>query len=444
MLFTSTRNNKLEVSFSRAVKDCLPEDGGVFVPSPNAFEDLRRWIYYINEQTSFTSIAGTLTSAFMQNEFSPIICQTIAEKAFPFSPVITQLDDNLFNLELYHGYTGCYRDFGVSYLCSYLETTHELNGGNSVFVDFTHGELGTLLAKVLRGKKHIKAVLVYETGSVRGLESQDYIWNGGNILPLEMEGSESHIKTQIANLFTDKEFVASHNLTLANTTNVCRLMAQVFHFPYAFAQIKNKVDGDIFYSMEAGNYGMLAAGLYSWRFALPVNGFYVPATPALGVDAAGNAQILDSFVSLHKRNGADPVFPANIERLETFFGSNSLMIRNFVFPATVNERQREKAAKELFIKYNLFADPGTASAYAAAKESTELAAGGEADGALVLVSQNHPSLSSHYCRLVVGETPVMPENIAATLKPVRLERDVIKNTTELKKEISAFLKLVER
>ena len=439
MIFTSTRNNKIEVSFSRAVKDCLPEDGGVFVPAQNTFEDLRRWIYYINESTSFTSIAGTLTSAFMKDEFSPIICQTIAEMAFPFSPVITQLDENLFNLELYHGYTGCYRDFGVSYLCSYLETTHELNGGNSVFVDFTHGELGTLLAKVLRGKKHIKAVLVYEKGSVRGLENEDYLWSGGNILPLEMEGTEAQIKSAIASLFNDKDFVAKYNLTLANTTNVCRLMAQVFHFPYAFAQIKNKVDGDIFYSMEAGNYGMLAAGLYGWRFALPVNGFYVPATPALGVDAAGNAQILDSFVSLKKRCGVDPVFPANIERLETFFGSNSLMIRNFVFPQTVNERQREKAAKELFIKYGIFADPGTASAYAAAKESSDFNEGVEADSALVLVSQNHPSLSSHYCRLVVGETPIMPENIAATIKPVRLNREVIKSADELKKVIQSAL-----
>ena len=435
MIFTSTRNSNLEVSFSRAVKDCLPEDGGVFVPSANAFEDLRRWIYYINQDTSFTSIAGTLTSAFMQNEFSPIICQTIAEKAFPFSPVITQLDENLFNLELYHGYTGCYRDFGVSYLCSYLETTHELNGGNSVFVDFTHGELGTLLAKVLRGKKHIKAVLVYEQGSVRGLEQEDYVWNGGNILPLEMEGSEGQIKTAIASLFADKAFVAEHHLTLANTTNVCRLMAQVFHFPYAFAQIKHKVDGDIFYSMEAGNYGMLAAGLYSWRFALPVNGFYIPSTPALGTDAAGYAQILDSFVSIQQRDATNPAVPANIERLETFFGNNSLMIRNFVFPASVNERDREKAAKELFIKYGVFADPGTASAYAAAKSSADLAAGGEADSALVLVSQNHPALNAKYCRLVVGETPELPAEIAETLKPVRLNREVIRNVEELKKAI---------
>ena len=230
MIFTSTRNSSLQVKFSTAVRDCLPKDGGVFVPSAESFEDLRRWIYYINKDTSFTSIAGTLTSAFMNEEFSPIICQTIAEKAFPFAPVISRLDDNLYNLELFHGYTGCYRDFGVSYLCSYLETTHTLYGGNSVFVDFTHGELGTLLAKVLRGKKHIKAVLAYEKGSVRGLEQQDFMWNGGNILPVEMEGTERQIKSEISKLFTDAEFVTAKSLTLANTTHVCRLMAQIFRF----------------------------------------------------------------------------------------------------------------------------------------------------------------------------------------------------------------------
>ncbi len=437
MIFTSTRNNNLTVSFSKAVRDCIPDDGGVFVPASNAFEDLRRWIYYINKDTSFTSIAGTLSSAFMNDEFSPIICQTIAEKAFPFSPVINQLDDNLYNLELYHGYTGCYRDFGVSYLCSYLETTHELNGGDSVFVDFTHGELGALLARVLRGKKHIKALLVYEKGSVRGLEPQDFIWNGGNILPVEMEGSEQEIKTALAKLFTDKKFIEEKKLTLANTTNVCRLMAQIFHFAYSFAQIKHKIDGDIFYSMEEGNYGMLIAGLYSWRFALPVNGFYLPATPSLGVDGAGNAHILDSFVSLKKRDGADPLVPANLERLETFFGDNALMIRNFVFPTRVNERAREKAAKELFIKYGVFADPGTASAYAAAMEAGAGYNPGDEDGAIVLVSQNHPALNSSYCRHVTGETPLIPQEIAETLKPVKLERPLIHDTDELKKLINS-------
>ncbi len=285
-------------------------------------------------------------------------------------------------------------------------------------------------------KKTIKAVLVYQKGSVRGLEEQDYIWNGGNILPVEMEGSEQEIKAQIRSLFDDEAFVSDLNLTLANTTNACRLMAQVFHFPYAFAQIKHKIDGDIFYAMEAGNYGMLIAGLYGWRFALPVNGFYIPATAALGLDGAGYAQMLDSMVKRNERGEVNPVVPANLERLESFFEDNSLMLRHFVYPSVVSERSREKAAKELFMKYGVFADPGTASAYASILE--RIGAEGDADSAFVLVSQNHPALNSDYCRHVTGEVPQMPENIARSLKPVRLNKAVVKNSTELKNLLFSF------
>ena len=436
MIFTSTRNNNLAVPFSQAVLKSLPEDGGVYVPSASSFEDLRRWIYYIDKNTTFTSIAGTLTSAFIQDEFSPIICETIATSAFPFSPVITQLDENLFHLELYHGYTGCHRDFGVSYLCSYLETTNELLGKKSVFVDFTHGELGALLAKVLRGKKNIKAVMLYEKGTVRGLSDEDYIWNGGNILPVEMEGTEKQIKNTIRELFSDDDFTDRYDLTLANTTNVCRLMSQIFYFPYAFAQIKEKVHGDIYYALDAGNYSTLVAGLYSWRFALPLNGFYIPATPALCADAKGNPVVLDSYVGMDKRGEVNPVNPANIERLESFFGKNELMIRSFVYPCEVSERNREKAAKELFINYGVMAAPETAGSYATILENKDEIMND--DGTFVLVSHTHPALSADYCRHVLGETPDIPENIAESLKPVILKRPVISSLDELKELIKTY------
>ena len=98
MKFTSTRNKNLSVGFSQAVKECYPSDGGVFVPS--SIEDMRRWIYYINENTSFTSIAGSLTSALIKDEHSPIICEKIATDAFSFSPKISQLENNLFFMVL--------------------------------------------------------------------------------------------------------------------------------------------------------------------------------------------------------------------------------------------------------------------------------------------------------------------------------------------------------
>ena len=430
MQFTSTRNSKLSVKFSQAVKSCIPEDGGVYVPSPDAIYDLRRWIYYINENTSFSSIAGTLTPAFMQDEISPILCENIATRAFPFKPNVKQLDKNLFQMELFNGYTGCYRDFGVSYLCSYLEITQELYGGSTLFLDYTNGEIGSLLSKVLHGKKHIKAVLLYKKGTVRGIAQEDLIYNGGNILPVEIDASESQIKEILRQIFADKDFIKENNISVANTTNVCRLMSQVFYYPYSFAQIKNKIDGEIYYASDAGNYSTLMSGLYSWRFALPVNGFYMPSTSALSCDFRGNPKVLDSFVDISKRDESNPVDPANLERLENFFSLNGIMMRNFVFPVEVDEKSREKAAKELYMKYGIFADRGTASAYASVKNDAEEIY--DENGAVVLISQNHPSLDAEYCRHVLGQVPAMPKNVKESLIPVELNKACLNSAEEIK------------
>lgn len=429
MQFTSTRNSNLKVSFSQAVRDCIPDDGGVFVPS--SIEDMRRWIYYIDETTSFASIAGSLTSALMHEEFSPIICETIATAAFPVEPVVKQLGGSLFMTEMYHGFTGCHRDYGVSYLVSYLETTLQLKGGKAVFLDFTHGGLGALLSKILKGKKNIKAVLVYQKGTVRGLDEESLVWNGGNIYPVEMEGSEAEIKAAISEVFADREFVQANGLTVANTTNVCRLLGQIFFFPYSFAQVKKKFNGEFYYAMGAGNYGSLMAGLYSWRFALPVNGFYVPSTTALARSANGSPVVLDSLVDLKVRGETNPAIPANLERLESFFGKNEMMMRNFIYPCDVSEEQRDAAAKELYMKYGVFADKETASAYAVVKENCSEVF--DEDGAFILTAYNHPSLSSDYCRHVIGEAPEMPDEIKASFVPVQLRRPVIASVEELKK-----------
>ena len=436
MQFTSTRNSNLKVSFSQAVRDCIPDDGGVFVPS--SIEDMRRWIYYIDETTSFASIAGSLTSALMHEEFSPIICETIATAAFPVEPVVKQLGGSLFMTEMYHGFTGCHRDYGVSYLVSYLETTLQLKGGKAVFLDFTHGGLGALLSKILNGKKNIKAVLVYQKGTVRGLDEESLVWNGGNIYPVEMEGSEAEIKAAISEVFADREFVQTNGLTVANTTNVCRLLGQIFFFPYSFAQVKKKFNGEFYYAMGAGNYGSLMAGLYSWRFALPVNGFYVPSTTALARSANGSPVVLDSLVDLKVRGETNPAIPANLERLESFFGKNEMMMRNFIYPCDVSEEQRDAAAKELYMKYGIFADKETASAYAVVKENCSEVF--DEDGAFILTAYNHPSLSSDYCRHVIGEAPEMPDEIKASFVPVELKRPVVSNASEIRKIIEGLWK----
>ncbi len=417
MRFISTRDSSNNVSFSRALLDCMPQDGGLYVPFE--CEDLRRWILYADENTSFANLAGTLTSCLINKEFSPIICETIATRAFPFSPLVRQLSDNLYVLELFHGPTGSHKDFGTSFLISALETILQYNGEKSILLDATTGELGACMAHSLRGKRLVKSVLLYPEGKVRGINEEDFVWNGGNIYPIEVAGTEEDCHNLVRRIFADRELVKKYHLTLANSANIGRLLPQAFFYTYAFTQIKKKTAGDIFYAQSAGNYGNLVAGLYSWLMALPLKGFIVPATENIQLDARGNVMVLDSFVPLEKRTASDPADPSSLERLENIFTANSLMLRSFVYPAKVSDTQKEEACRELFVKYGFYGDAETSAAYAAAKLRTDVTC--DDDGTVVLVSRDSPSLSKDFLMHNLGEAPETAENVAAAARKVSLK-----------------------
>ena len=430
MKFTSSRDKSSTVTFAQAVMNCMPEDGGLYVPCET--EDLRRWILYTNENTKFSSIAGSLTSAFIKDEFSPIICETIATNAFNFSPEVKQLDEKLFTMELFHTPTGKHRDFGISYLVSCIETILDLNGGSAIFLDVSTGELGASLALSLRGKKNIKAVLVYPKGMVRGMEESDFAWNGGNIYPVEIDGTEEDCHKFVRTVFADKVFIKERHITVANTANIGRLLPQAFFYPFAFSRIKNKINGSIYYALAPGNYSNVVAGLYAWQFALPLNGFIIPATDSLTVDAIGEPVLLDSLVPANRRNPSDPSEPSNLERLEEVFCANKAMMKHFIFPKPIDEADVNAAAKELYTKYKLYSDRHTARAYAASKTHISVDTG---EAITVLVARDSPSLSENFVQHTIGELPEMPDSIKKSLKQSKLARPLVKTPEELKKLI---------
>ena len=258
MKFFSTRDSNNKAGFKKAVLDCMPSDGGLYVPEDSV--DLRRWILYADENTSFSSLAGALTSAMINDEFSPIICETIATRAFKNNPEFRQLDENLFLLELYNGATGTFKDYGVSYLTATLETILQLDGEKAILLDATTGELGACMAKAMKDKKLLKSVLLCPKGSLRGMDESDFVWNGGNILPVEVDGTEADCHKIVREIFDDRQLVEKFHLTVANTANIGRLMPQLFFYPYAFTRLKKEVYSDIYYAMPCGNYSNLVAG----------------------------------------------------------------------------------------------------------------------------------------------------------------------------------------
>lgn len=427
MRFVSTRDPSNRVSFAESVLNCMPRDGGLFIPE--IFPDLRRWLLYTNESTTFPSIAGALTSACINDEFSPVISEAIAARAFSFEPRLRKLGGRLFALELFHTPTGSHKDFGISYLVSCLETILTMSGGSATFLDATVGELGASLARAIRGKKHLKAVLLYPRGLLRGLEQADFVWNGGNVFPIEIDGTESDCHEIVRDIFSRRDVVEKYRLTVANTANIGRLMPQAFFYPFAFSRLKKQVSGGIFYAMPCGNYSNLVAGLYSWRLSLPVSGFICPTTDENKVDLEGNCEIMDSIVSLEDRDAADPASPSNLERLEEVFRTSALMLKHFVYPADVSDEDVAAACRRLLTDYGVHADKPTSRAYAAALRRSDIV--DEDDASVVLVMRDHPALSSEFIRHTTGETPGMPDRIAASLSPTDLSRPRVTSAEEV-------------
>lgn len=415
MELISTRDASRVVSFRQAVLDCIPPDGGLYVPAKE--EDLRRWIMYMDGNTSFASIAGTLTSALLKEEFSPVVCERIAGKAFTgYSPEIRQLDERMFLLELHTGPTGCHKDFGFMWLASALEHLLIMENRTAIVMAAVDSITGRSLAAAVAGKERLRLVLVYPKGAARGLDPATFIQNGGNICPVEIDGKLSAAEDLVRGVYGDRSLVEKHNLTLANTMNIGRLLPQVFFYMYAFTRIRKKIQGDIFYSVPSGNYGNLVAGLYAWKFSLPVNGFVTDATSGLSCDARGNCLFMDSLVPLKNRGPADPAVPSNLERLEQIFELNPLLLRGLVYPSEVNRNMVPDLMLDAFRKYGIFIDSDTAMAYGA------ITAAGERidfdEGSVILVSKDHPAFEANRVRRACGIPVKIPEILDGFDNPV--------------------------
>lgn len=415
MKLVSTRNADRTVSFGDAVLDSIPRDGGLYVPARE--EDLRPWIMYMDDTTSFSSIAGTLTAALLREEFSPVVTERIAGSAFlGLSPKLRQLDDHLFSLELFHGPTGCHKDFALLWFASALEHICTMQDRTSTVLAATGGMTGRSMARAFAGKGRLKAILVYPKGQAVGIDPACLVSRGGNVMPVEIDGSLADAQHLVREIYSDRKLVAERGLTLANTMNIGRLLPHVFSYMYAFTRLRKKISGDLFYAVPSGNYGNLVAGLYSWKFSLPVNGFLTDATPTLYCDVSGRCECRDSTLPLLSRGPADPASPSNLERLEQVFAVNPAMLRGFVFPVEVAEESVPSLMADVYRRYGVHVDTAGALAYGAVRATGSRIYSDE--GTVVLVSKDHPAFDSDKITRATGTTPALPDFFAVMNEPL--------------------------
>jgi threonine synthase len=415
MQFRSTRSSKPLASFKDAVLHCLPPDGGLYVPAQVA--DIRQFFLYMNAAASYPELVAAVAPALLQGELNPFSASRVAESAFDFEPELIQLDDEFFLLNLYNGPTGLYKDFGISFLAAVMEELLK-NSGHAMILSAVRGDSGASMARAFRGRSGVYAALVYPSGPVWGIDPESLATRGGNIIPIQIKGTFDDCQRLVNETIHDRRFSDRHSITSANAINPGRLLPQTFYFLYAFTRIKNHLKGDLVFSVPSGNFGNLMAGLYAWKFGMPVNGFIAAmnANNAFGGFIRGDPFEPRRPIATNSP-ALDVSSPANYERLHSFYEEAPAVMRNMVFPASIDDGMTLKTMEKVWKKYGALIDPHTAVAFAAAET---LSASREWSDHVhtVILATGHPAKEAALILKATGQEIPVPENLAYLQKKI--------------------------
>lgn len=408
MQFRSTNSKELRVSFKDAVLNCLPTDGGLYVPEQAI--DLRQFFLYMDDKISYPELVATVAPSLLQGELNPFSAARVAESAFDFEPELIQLDDNHSMLNLYRGPTGVFKDFGIAFLAAVMEELIK-NSKQVLVLSAARGDTGVGLAHAFSGRKGIYSVLVYPEEPIYGLDPSCFVSNGGNIIPIRIRGTFDDCQRLIAETINDRAFSTRYRITSANAINPGRLLPQTFYYLYAFVKIKKRLSGDLVFSVPSGNFGNLISGLYAWKFGMPVNGFIAAMNEnnAFGDFFEGKPFVPRSVIATNSP-ALDVGIPSNFERLASFYEEAPAVMRNLVYPASISSELTQWTIEYAWKKYGEFIDPHTAVALAAAEHfATSRKWSGQAH--IVTLATGHPAKEADIVFKSTGQKINIPENI---------------------------------
>jgi len=413
MQLRSTKSKSPLVSYREAVLNCLPEDGGLYVPDQAV--DFRQFFTLMNEKTSFQELVAAAAASFLDDSLNPVSASRVAKNAFNFEPELIKLDDEFSLLNLYKGPTGVFKDFGIAFMSAILEEFLEKER-QIMILSAARPDTGVSMSRAFSGKKGILLVLLYPTGQIHGLDPSTYVPNGGNIIPIQLKGTFDDCQRLVIETIKDREFSKRYNVTSCNSINVGRLFPQIFYYLYAFIKVKKFLCGDLIFSVPSGNLGNLIAGLYAWKFGMPVNGFIAAmnANNSMGDYIHGKPFTCAPLVYTNSP-ALDVSFPLNHERLASFYDEAPTVMRNMVYPASINNELTLKTIEFVYKKYNIFIDSHTAVAFAAAQEVHSMDEWNSNTHTIVLAT-GHPERSANTVEEATGKKITISDSISALQK----------------------------
>jgi len=329
------------VNFTEALKLGLGKDRGLFFPKQiPVLDDVEALL-----ALPFVERCKKVLGAWLSSELGQDKVDTLVEKAFNFELSLAKADDKRHCLELFHGPTLAFKDFGARFMAQCL---NELASDEKISIlTATSGDTGAAVADAFFGLDNIQVVVLYPKGKISLLQEKMFTTLGDNIHTVSVESDFDACQDLVKRAFEDSDVRDGLHLNSANSINISRLLAQICYYFEAVAQFKREHNQDPVIAVPSGNFGNLTAGLFAKAMGLPVKRFVAATNSNDTVPRyLDQGDWLPHATVATMSNAMDVAEPSNWPRVEAIVDAMGWSLSD-ISGVALSESDTSEALKEL-------------------------------------------------------------------------------------------------
>lgn len=326
MIYTDTRDASVKVDFKTAVMNGMnQETGGLYIPT--SYPKLDPSFINKDPTPSFRDIALQMAKPFVEGEIPDDDLVAIIQDAYPFSPKVTPLDSVSYVLELFHGPTCAFKDFGARFMARTMSYFNRNESTPLHILVATSGDTGSAVGSAFHNVPGLDVTILYPEGKISPLQEKQLSTFTGNVRALKVKGTFDDCQKLVKTAFTDNELRGKLRLSSANSINISRLLPQSFYYMYASIVAKNRAAMDnkihnpaIIMIVPSGNFGNLTSGLIAKEMGAPIAGFVAATNTNRTIPdwiATGDYNARPSIETF--ANAMDVGAPSNYERIKAMY-----------------------------------------------------------------------------------------------------------------------------
>lgn len=410
MRYRSTGDTSRLVPLAEAVLNSLPPDRGLYLPE--VVPDLPRAFWSGLDAMSFPELAYEVARPFLAPDLDDPTIRAIVDGAVTFDAPLVPVAEGIAVLELFHGPTLAFKDFGARFMARLMAKLREGADDELTVLVATSGDTGAAVAAGFFDVPGVRVFVLFPKGRVSDVQERQLTTFGGNITAVEVDGTFDDCQRLVKQAFLDPELSSRCRLTSANSINIARLVPQTFYYVRAWQQRRalSSAGREAAFCVPSGNLGNLTAGLLARRMGLPVDRFVAATNANDGfVRHLARQPLPQGPATRTLSNAMDVAVPSNLVRVEALLEGDDL--RDVVHGWTFDDDATLEAMTRVHRDHGYVLDPHSAVGWRAAEA---LRATDPARDVIVLATA-HPAKFPEAVVQATGAAPTPPPQLAALL-----------------------------